>query len=77
MALSAANAATRTWSARLTWRIVSNAVDPRELHGDAVVVDAHNDLPVLLLLRNRELGEQGAARYWSERNDGTAISCRG
>ena len=34
---------------------------------DAVVVDAHNDLPVLLLLRNRELGEQGAARYWSER----------
>jgi hypothetical protein len=46
---------------------VSNAVDPRELHQNAVVVDAHNDLPVLLLLRNRELGEQGAERYWSER----------
>ena len=46
--------------------IVSNAVDPRELHQDAVVVDAHNDLPVLLLLRNRELGDQGFGRYWSE-----------
>jgi membrane dipeptidase len=46
---------------------VSNAVNPRELHQDAIVVDAHNDLPVLLLLRNRELGEQGAARYWSDR----------
>jgi membrane dipeptidase len=42
-------------------------VDARELHEDAVVVDAHNDLPVLLLLRNRELGDQGVARYWSER----------
>ena len=42
-------------------------MDARELHQDAVVVDAHNDLPVLLLLRNRELGEQGVARYWSER----------
>ena len=30
-------------------------------------MDAHNDLPVLLLLRNSELGEQGAERYWSER----------
>jgi membrane dipeptidase len=46
---------------------VSDAVDARELHRDAVVVDAHNDLPVLLLMRNRELGELGAARYWSER----------
>ncbi len=46
---------------------MSNQVDPRQLHSDAVVVDAHNDLPVLLLLRNSELGEQGAARYWSER----------
>ena len=45
---------------------MSDAVDPRELHHDAVVVDAHNDLPVLLLLRNRELGDQGLARYWSE-----------
>jgi membrane dipeptidase len=42
-------------------------VDARELHEDAVVVDAHNDLPVLLLLRNGELGDQGVARYWSER----------
>jgi membrane dipeptidase len=42
-------------------------VDSRELHEDAVVVDAHNDLPVLLLLRNGELGDQGVARYWSER----------
>jgi membrane dipeptidase len=46
---------------------VSNAVDLREFHQNAVVVDAHNDLPVLLLLRNRELGEQGAERYWSKR----------
>jgi membrane dipeptidase len=46
---------------------VSNAVDSRELHRDAIVVDAHNDLPVLLLLRNRELGEQGVSRYWGER----------
>jgi membrane dipeptidase len=42
-------------------------VNPRALHQDAVVVDAHNDLPVLLLLRNRELGAQGSERYWSER----------
>jgi membrane dipeptidase len=46
---------------------VSRRVDSHELHRDAIVVDAHNDLPVLLLLRNRELGEQGVARYWSER----------
>ena len=42
-------------------------MDARELHQDAVVVDAHNDLPVLLLLHNRDLGEQGVARFWSER----------
>jgi membrane dipeptidase len=42
-------------------------LDFRELHQDAVVVDAHNDLPVLLLERNRELGDLGAKRYWSER----------
>jgi membrane dipeptidase len=42
-------------------------VNPRALHQNAVVVDAHNDLPVLLLLRNRELGVQGVVRYWSER----------
>jgi membrane dipeptidase len=41
--------------------------DARRLHEEAVVVDAHNDLPVLLLLRNRELGAQGMPRYWSER----------
>jgi membrane dipeptidase len=45
---------------------VSDVVDPRELHQDAVVIDAHNDLPVLLLLRNSELGDQGFGRYWSE-----------
>ena len=33
-------------------------MDARRLHEDAVVVDAHNDLPVLLLLRNRELTGQ-------------------
>src|SRR5690242_5686405 len=42
-------------------------MDAREIHRDAVVVDAHNDLPVLLLMRNAELGEQGVERYWSER----------
>src|SRR5215468_2758993 len=42
-------------------------MDAHEIHRDAVVVDAHNDLPVLLLLRNTELGEQGVERYWSER----------
>ena len=42
-------------------------MDARALHEDAVVVDAHNDLPVLLLLRNQELGDQGTKRYWSER----------
>jgi membrane dipeptidase len=42
-------------------------VDAHEIHREAVVVDAHNDLPVLLLLRNRELGENGVERYWSER----------
>jgi membrane dipeptidase len=42
-------------------------VDALRIHHDAVVVDAHNDLPVLLLLRNRQLGRQGVERYWSER----------
>ena len=42
-------------------------MDVHEIHRDAVVVDAHNDLPVLLLLRNRQLGPQGVDRYWSER----------
>jgi membrane dipeptidase len=42
-------------------------LDAHDIHRDAVVVDAHNDLPVLLLLRNRGLGAQGAERYWSER----------
>lgn len=41
-------------------------MDARELHADAVVVDAHNDLPVLLLMRNRSLGLQGVERYWNE-----------
>jgi membrane dipeptidase len=42
-------------------------VDARQLHTDAVVVDAHNDLPVLLLMRNASLGPQGVERYWNER----------
>ena len=42
-------------------------MDAHDIHRDAVVVDAHNDLPVLLLLRNRGLGAQGVERYWSER----------
>ncbi len=42
-------------------------MDARELHRDAVVVDSHNDLPVLLLMRNATLGPQGVERYWNER----------
>ena len=42
-------------------------MDAHDIHREAVVVDAHNDLPVLLLLRNRGLGAQSVARYWSER----------
>jgi membrane dipeptidase len=41
-------------------------VNARDLHHDAVVVDAHNDLPVLLLLRNATLGMHKAERFWSE-----------
>ena len=41
-------------------------MNARALHDDAVVVDAHNDLPVLLLMRNQTLGPQGVERYWSE-----------
>lgn len=42
-------------------------MNAKELHADAVVVDSHNDLPVLLLLRNTSLGPQGVERYWNER----------
>jgi membrane dipeptidase len=42
-------------------------MDAQALHADAVVVDSHNDLPVLLLMRNKSLGLQGVERYWSER----------
>jgi membrane dipeptidase len=42
-------------------------MDAQALHADAVVVDSHNDLPVLLLMRNASLGPQGVERYWSER----------
>ncbi len=45
---------------------VARIMSARSLHDDAVVVDAHNDLPVLLLMRNRSLGPQGVERYWSE-----------
>jgi membrane dipeptidase len=57
---------TKTWSARLTRRILSDAVNAREFHRNAVVVDAHNDLPVLLLLRNATLGMHKTQRFWSE-----------
>jgi membrane dipeptidase len=42
-------------------------VDARELHRDATVVDCHNDLPVLLLMRNRDFGDDAVADYWRER----------
>jgi membrane dipeptidase len=42
-------------------------VNAKELHADAIVVDSHNDLPVLLLMRNATLGPQGVERYWTER----------
>jgi membrane dipeptidase len=42
-------------------------VDALELHRDAVVVDSHNDLPVLLLMREREFGADAAEAYWRER----------
>jgi membrane dipeptidase len=42
-------------------------LDAQALHADAIVVDSHNDLPVLLLMRNATLGPQGAEHYWSER----------
>jgi membrane dipeptidase len=42
-------------------------VNAQDLHADAVVVDAHNDLPVLLLMRNASLGPQGVEGYWRER----------
>ena len=42
-------------------------MDARELHEDAVVVDSHNDLPVLLLMREREFGKEGSQAYWRER----------
>ena len=42
-------------------------MDAKDLHADAVVVDSHNDLPVLLLMRNATLGPQGTERYWHER----------
>jgi membrane dipeptidase len=41
-------------------------MDARALHRDAVVVDAHNDLPVLLLLRNAHLGNHKVERYWRD-----------
>jgi trehalose-6-phosphate synthase len=41
-------------------------MDARSLHDDAVVVDAHNDLPVLMLLRNARLGNHKVERYWHD-----------
>jgi membrane dipeptidase len=37
------------------------------VHDDAVVVDSHNDLPVLLLMHNRSFGAQATEHYWRER----------
>lgn len=42
-------------------------MDARQLHRDATVVDCHNDLPVLLLMRNRAFGDDAVADYWQER----------
>ena len=42
-------------------------MDARQLHRDATVVDCHNDLPVLLLMRNRSFGDDAVADYWQER----------
>jgi membrane dipeptidase len=42
-------------------------VDARQFHRDATVVDCHNDLPVLLLMRNRGFGDDAVANYWQER----------
>jgi membrane dipeptidase len=42
-------------------------MDARTLHDDAVVVDCHNDVPVLLLMRNRSLGDEAVRDYWRER----------
>jgi membrane dipeptidase len=42
-------------------------MDARALHDDAVVVDCHNDLPVLMLMRNRALGDEAVEHYWRER----------
>src|SRR4051812_5931063 len=64
----AARPVTTTCRARLTRENVSvGNVDARELHADAVVVDAHNDLPVLLLMRNRAFGDEAVDGYWRER----------
>jgi membrane dipeptidase len=41
-------------------------MDARALHQDAVVVDAHNDLPVLMLLRNSHLGIHAVEHYWRD-----------
>ena len=41
-------------------------MDAAELHRDAVVVDSHNDLPVLLLMREREFGADGSDAYWRD-----------
>jgi membrane dipeptidase len=41
-------------------------LDVRELHRSAVVVDAHNDLPVMMLLRNARLGNHKVERYWQD-----------
>ena len=41
-------------------------MNTRSLHDDAVVVDAHNDLPVLMLAHNARLGNHKVERYWRD-----------
>ena len=46
---------------------MSPPMDAPELHREAVVVDSHNDLPVMLLMREREFGADAADAYWRDR----------
>src|SRR5207302_7769713 len=45
---------------------LARIMNARSLHDDAVVVDAHNDLPVLMLVRNARLGNHKVERYWRD-----------
>src|SRR5690242_930765 len=43
--------------------MLTEVTDARTLHGDAVVVDCHNDLPLMLLEWQRSLGAAGVRDY--------------